>query len=1783
MERIMPKRTVEINGANYEINSDYEYEDQDITAILNARIRQYNGLVGNTPVYQMASIDTITQNQLIQRLNDDKDNNPQGRRIVLIPCNIGNYHWVGLLLEFDENNACIRAEFMNSTHSEIPPTLQNQLQYFYHRDFETYHNVIKQNDGTSCGACAIENLILRMLKLNPPENVNMFQLRAQHLNILRTDSEELNIAENERNVRRRFFESFNQRQRLNQRTFNSTQFMPANVDNKTYKSGSEMQAIVEIAEMLLQINEERFNKKIQAIFNSILERKKEHKAIFDDIRSTLWEFSDDLNIQKISNVIFGIKDISNFGKIQDYHAKAVLQFDYSYLESIAEFVVNDDQLIKFKNKQNHRKEILVNLRDSNDLIRQKSAESLRDLPESLKEDELNLLRDVATYDTYQTVRIAAAEALYIKGIKEDKDKSQKIVFDLLTYPGFGKPHQDGADLVRERAAKALVILKDCRPEVIKTLTYAMEDPFLNVREAAQNALEQLKQYSGTLHNVPSVSIQSFDPSSAEQKLDYLKKATTEQANALKNEFDKKPPDYNLIKKSFYLFSWRVNEISWGYKYKLKDKGLVSEEAWHLFDFICRYLTMNPDFDLSNWGELADECQKLSEIISTEKGTELKFPSLLNKIRPVYAQSQLKMIHQQMNNFFNSSISFNSESSIDFYALLGLLMVIGEGAKRLEGIDPKLRESVMKELNGIKDIRDLLEKKLPGNLFNSPKLIGEVYTELKLLKESIDKYFQESPEIIDISETKALHQLLNLLEEEASYKYQEQAKIFFASIEDNQKELLKFLQEKNYASVLKNRFNIEFTLFEEAVNEEAKNQVQILSKDQKDNLINLVTNHLKDHPKLNALLKLIRSPKTKPNGIEQFLSSNKLNIPEIANILSAKSETSSAALSSISASSGLTKENILEVKKLFDTLDKHRSESDFDTILFTKIKALPWLLNLNELQSKFLRILNQEETIGNQEALDELLKANRLDGDKINKILYTANLLYSPRPYYKKFAYPKVASNEILRIVRMIDALIKLLLQMKSNSSAAVESSFSEVIIANHTYQFAIQIAIKAFGVIVKDKLGEEAKQQLLANNTDELSAKHIRLLELFRNELAHLAAEVDPHQLVWFALQWAIISYPDIKQISIQSNKVISVPIKNQPEITITELMLTEHAILIRDLAKSHGCTKVRAFGYSLGCPLGIQAELNLIIEPLPETTATELYNLQWKIHFVLGYNVRVFTEKSLKDYLSLTSSVLHVDEIIAQAIDLLSLQHLSRIKEMIDSEKWHNVLLIDQSKPIRRVDIKPDSIDLKKVSTIVLASQSDDFVREKQYRETLLKLKEVKENILKKANFYVDRLLKLIQTIDQSIKPIFLKLLKTTMTLNSELDQFYEAHTDEILSHDLQISRFNFRHKMRAEHNKLPDEIKDSDLAKRAKQDWDNEACIIKRICKKNGKDAANLLNMLYFLLDEVHNPGIIELLFDNNIHNNQDLGSQLLNCIYLDFCKRFVDPYEEDATVHFTNGIHKHNYMRIPFYAEVLKDLSQSILPIPIIDWGIELGIKHKILNIHHKYKSLPEEKEMTIDKLFEIKQNWQYGGKVQKLSCRAATFECPPITDFDTLLKKEKISPERYPEYEKDKIRFNQFQEAKGCLYNVYYYEKHIKNFEQYKAKLEHASLTLIQGSQAYKINREYFQEIVAKIALLKDLQQQHIKNLIACQYIIIHPRFNCFDFKKRLTQELVDWVYYDKNDSSSKGTLSEFVLNCLNINSINTLSPFFSSVDDLINNNQLNSPGLRREHDKAAVLS
>ncbi len=188
-------------------NTVYQYEDNDIQAILSVRLQQLriqNPQRFNTPVEILAAVDNISGSQLENRLRQEA-NSHQGTRTLLIPCNLGNAHWVGMLLELNAEGQISRAECIDSlkTTSTIPETFQIQLKKVYPEAHFEPRLLLEQDDYNSCGAYTIENLLMSTFNIKSVEETET--IRRLHLEALRQYNEA-------------FYHDFNDRQRNNRPT-----------------------------------------------------------------------------------------------------------------------------------------------------------------------------------------------------------------------------------------------------------------------------------------------------------------------------------------------------------------------------------------------------------------------------------------------------------------------------------------------------------------------------------------------------------------------------------------------------------------------------------------------------------------------------------------------------------------------------------------------------------------------------------------------------------------------------------------------------------------------------------------------------------------------------------------------------------------------------------------------------------------------------------------------------------------------------------------------------------------------------------------------------------------------------------------------------------------------------------------------------------------------------------------------------------------------------------------------------------------------------------------------------------------------------------------------------------------------------------------------------------------------------------------------------------------------------------------------------------------------------
>ncbi len=147
-----------------DVNVDYWYKDMDMTAMLLARIAGEADLVKCSDIGVLASVQT---NELANRI---KEHRQQYKHLdlLLVPVNIGENHWVGLLLEFDKSNRIVGVEYSDSiagskinedVKQAVNKIVGNHLMNIRSSGFTKVKTVFTQTDGSSCGPCTVENLI----------------------------------------------------------------------------------------------------------------------------------------------------------------------------------------------------------------------------------------------------------------------------------------------------------------------------------------------------------------------------------------------------------------------------------------------------------------------------------------------------------------------------------------------------------------------------------------------------------------------------------------------------------------------------------------------------------------------------------------------------------------------------------------------------------------------------------------------------------------------------------------------------------------------------------------------------------------------------------------------------------------------------------------------------------------------------------------------------------------------------------------------------------------------------------------------------------------------------------------------------------------------------------------------------------------------------------------------------------------------------------------------------------------------------------------------------------------------------------------------------------------------------------------------------------------------------------------------------------------------------------------------------------------------------------------
>ncbi|MGC7403052.1 eCIS core domain-containing protein [Pandoraea pneumonica] len=175
-----------------DVNPAYQYEDVDMYRILHAEVAQ----LGLPNVTVVPPADDMHAGQLQARLQETgislrEDDEPG--HTILVPLNIGNYHWVGVVIVLSPQGlvppAVVRyVDPLGNLRGMHRAVLQEIQAVFPGAQIEDT-TALLQTDGTSCGPLTIQNLLFQAQGLRLRRNVRTDRgytdrLRERHVRLL---------------------------------------------------------------------------------------------------------------------------------------------------------------------------------------------------------------------------------------------------------------------------------------------------------------------------------------------------------------------------------------------------------------------------------------------------------------------------------------------------------------------------------------------------------------------------------------------------------------------------------------------------------------------------------------------------------------------------------------------------------------------------------------------------------------------------------------------------------------------------------------------------------------------------------------------------------------------------------------------------------------------------------------------------------------------------------------------------------------------------------------------------------------------------------------------------------------------------------------------------------------------------------------------------------------------------------------------------------------------------------------------------------------------------------------------------------------------------------------------------------------------------------------------------------------------------------------------------------------------------------------------------------------
>ena len=181
--------------------------------VLNLGLEQ----AGLDNVHVIPPADNIYGSQLADRLQEEREQQNNQDRTILVPYNIGLYHWVGIAIGVNAANDQLTVNYMDPLRSNaaLPANIRAEIERIYPEAVINVNQVNYhiQNDNTSCGPITIRNL-MDAARNTPPRQPTYFWMIQVRRIFVKRNVDLVNDQDGDNGA-------FETRQRLNQHTFST--------------------------------------------------------------------------------------------------------------------------------------------------------------------------------------------------------------------------------------------------------------------------------------------------------------------------------------------------------------------------------------------------------------------------------------------------------------------------------------------------------------------------------------------------------------------------------------------------------------------------------------------------------------------------------------------------------------------------------------------------------------------------------------------------------------------------------------------------------------------------------------------------------------------------------------------------------------------------------------------------------------------------------------------------------------------------------------------------------------------------------------------------------------------------------------------------------------------------------------------------------------------------------------------------------------------------------------------------------------------------------------------------------------------------------------------------------------------------------------------------------------------------------------------------------------------------------------------------------------------------